>query len=292
MKDMIDASGVARLQEVPGGLQKLVIDAPAAGAEIFLHGAHVAHFQPRGHRPVLFLSRKSLFRPDKPIRGGVPICFPWFGPKADDSAAPMHGFARFSQWNLESIERVGDGARVALSLHSNEATRKYWPHDFAARFTATFADVLDMTLRVTNTGRSPIVFQEALHTYLAVSDVRNVTLRGLENTRYLDKVAGGEGVESPQPMRFTGETDRVYPDTTARCVVDDPGLKRKITIEKSGSNATVVWNPWIERAKALPDFGDDEWPAMLCVETANTTDCAVTLKPRESHTIRAILRVD
>src|SRR2546429_9180616 len=110
MNIKIDASGVARLEEVSGGLQKLVIDAPAAGAEIFLHGAHVVHFQPRGHKPVLFLSRTSFFRPDKSIRGGVPICFPWFGPKADDPNAPMHGFARIAPWNLESVERVGDGA--------------------------------------------------------------------------------------------------------------------------------------------------------------------------------------
>src|SRR5437763_12442745 len=128
-----------------GGLKKLVIDTPQATGEIYLHGAHITHFQPRGYQPVLFLSKHSFFQPDKSIRGGVPICFPWFGPKADDPNAPMHGFARIAPWNLESVERVGDGARVALSLQSNEAMRKLWPHGFAARFTATFADVLDMS---------------------------------------------------------------------------------------------------------------------------------------------------
>jgi len=292
LKDEIAASGVAKLEAGSGGLEKIVIDAPAARGEMYLHGAHVTSFTPRGQKPVIFLSKDSLYQPDKPIRGGVPICFPWFGPKADDRAAPMHGVARISPWKFESIERVGDGARAVLSLVPNEVSRKYWPHEFAARFIVTFGATLEMSLLVQNTGRSHFTYQEALHSYLTVGDVRKITLTGLERTKYLDKVTMETKVEGDAPIRITGETDRVYLGTTASCVVDDPGLRRKLSVEKSGSNVTVVWNPWIDRSKALADFGDQEWPGMLCVETANTADFAIQLAPGESHTIRAIVRVD
>ena len=149
-----------------------------------------------------------------------------------------------------------------------------------------------MALEVTNPGPDAFTFEEALHTYFAVRDVRNVTVTGLERTDYLDKVTGFDRkTQGSDPIRFTGETDRVYLNTTADCVIDDPGARRRIAIRKTGSDATVVWNPWIAKARAMPDFGDDEWPEMVCVETCNVNVHARTLAPGASHTMTAIIEV-
>jgi glucose-6-phosphate 1-epimerase len=280
-----------RLTTGQGKLEKLTLSTPDAEGEIYLHGAHVTGFCPRGQQEVLFLSRDSLFQADKPIRGGVPICWPWFGPKADSKDAPMHGFARLLQWNLDSVERVDDAARVVCSLKASEATRRYWPYDFAARFSVIFGIDLTMNLTVTNTDRSNFVFQEALHSYFSVGDVRQATLTGLAGSRYFDKVHSDYKTEQATRINFSAETDRVYLDTESTCIIDDPVMKRSISIEKAGSRATVVWNPWSERAKAMADLADDEWTRMLCVETANTADCAIKLEPGQNHTIQAVIRV-
>ena len=254
-------------------------------------GAHVYAWQPsHADRPVLFLSPRSLFRRGKAIRGGVPLCFPWFGPKADDPSAPQHGFARTSLWQPTTAETAADGStHVTLALTDDEATRALWPHAFAARFTVTAGDRLALALEVHNTGRTPFTFGAALHTYLAVSDVRAIVLRGLEHTRYLDKVGGRtvERREGAAPITFTGETDRVYLDTTAACTIEDATWNRRIHVGKSGSRSTVVWNPWSDKARALADLGEEAWPGFLCVETCNAADDTITLAPGATHTLAA-----
>jgi glucose-6-phosphate 1-epimerase len=287
--------GIICLERGRGGLRRVVVITDAAAGEVYLHGAHVTHYQPRSvEHPVLFLSSESRFEPGEPIRGGVPICFPWFGPKAGDANAPMHGFARTREWSLVSTKRIDDrSAAVTLELRSDDETRRQWPHDFVARYMVTVGPVLEMALEVTNTSRGgPFTFQEALHTYFSVADARQVSISGLQNTRYFDKVAEAEETQGAEPIRFTGETDRVYQDTTTNCVIDDPVWRRRLITEKAGSRTTVVWNPWIEKAKQLPDFGDEEWRSMACVETANAGSTPVVLNPGESHVIRAIVRVE
>ena len=219
------------------------------------------------------------------------MIFPWFGPRAGRADSPAHGFARTLPWDVESLtfDEAGN-VSLTLRLDPNDATRAHWPHDFVLRHRIAFGAKLDMQLEIENTSGAPFVFEEALHTYLAVSDVRHVSVTGLGNTAYLDKVdALQRKQQGAEPIRITGETDRIYLNTRATCVLDDPGLSRRIAVEKSGSDATVVWNPWIAKAKAMPDFGDDEWPAMLCIETANTGENAITLAPGATHTMRATL---
>lgn len=281
----------AVFEDAPGGLVRLRISTNLCNAEAYLHGAHVTQFQPRGEEPFLFLSAASHFAPGKPIRGGVPVIFPWFGPREGRPDSPAHGFARTLSWDVESLTSDEAGnVSITLRLDSNDTTRAHWPHEFVLRHRIAFGAKLDMQLEVENTSSAPIVFDEALHTYLAVSDVRNVSVTGLENAAYLDKVdAFQRKQQSAEPIRITGETDRIYLDTRATCVLDDPGLSRRIAVEKSGSDATVVWNPWIAKARAMADFGDDEWPAMLCIETANTGEAAITLAPGATHTMRAVL---
>jgi glucose-6-phosphate 1-epimerase len=265
-----------------GGLERLIIKTPQAEAEIYLHGAHVTAFQPRGRKPVLFMTRQSWFEAGKPIRGGVPICFPWFGPGKD--GRPAHGFARLKEWDVTGVEQSDGAVELNFRLPDTE---------FEVDFRVSVGAALRMELRVRNPSPQPMQFEEALHTYLAVSDVRQVGITGLAGTTYSDRVGTPHTeIEGAAPIRITGETDRIYLNTQATCIVDDPGWQRRLVVEKTGSNATVVWNPWIAKAKAMPDFGDDEWPAMLCIETCNVREHAVTLAPGQSHTMSATVRVE
>lgn len=290
LKNQFEIPGIVRIEPGRGGLTKIVVTSPQAAAEIYLHGAHVTHFQPAGKEPVLWMSRSSLFEPNKPIRGGVPICFPWFGPRQGGPKAPAHGFARLREWHVDSVLQNNNGqVVVTLSLKSDGATRALWPADFVLRHIIIVGKTLEMKLELQNLSQQPIHFEEALHTYFSVGDIRRVWVEGLnQGLTYIDKVGGIFTRQQAEPViRFTGETDRVYLDTQTTCTVNDPAMKRKIQVSKSGSNATVVWNPWIAKSKAMPDFGDDEWTGMLCVETVNAASNAVDLPPGLSHTMSA-----
>lgn len=275
------------------GLERLAISSTRATAEAYLHGAHVTAWQPAGAAPVIWMSADSQFQADKPIRGGVPICFPWFAAHATDAAAPMHGFARLREWALSGAEDRDGEVHVTFGLTDDDTShRSAWPHRFAASYRITIGDRLAMTLDVTNTGETPFTFEAALHSYFAVKDVRQVHVTGLAGTEYLDKVDGfARKRQDETPIAFAGETDRIYLDTESTCTIRDPGLRRAIEIAKTGSRSTIVWNPWIDRARAMPDFGDDEWPSMVCVETANVRDAAVRLEPGSHHRMAAVIAV-
>ncbi len=266
-----------------GGLVRAVVDNPVCAGDIYLHGAHVTAYRPAGHDPVLFMSKRSAFAPGKAIRGGVPVCFPWFGPHASDPSAPSHGPARISQWRLRDVRSHNGAVALRLSLAIEP---------FDVDYLVSFGNVLSMALSVKNTSDAPATFEAALHTYFSVCDVTRIEIAGLENTDYLDKVDGGKRKNQGEaPIRFTGETDRVYLDTRLACVLADPGMGRKIAVEKRGSNTTVVWNPWADKAKKMGDFGDDEWPGMACIETANAGPNAVTLPPDATHEMTATISV-
>jgi glucose-6-phosphate 1-epimerase len=291
---MLKLPDSVRLEEGQGKLRRLTIQSAQADAEIYLHGAHVTHFQPRGQKPVLFMSSKSWFEPGKPIRGGVPICFPWFGARQDGQPGPAHGFARLVEWELVSAESASDGdMKIHLRLVSSEATRAIWPGEFVADYRVRVGAALSLELQVKNAGSQPLRIEEALHTYLSVSDVKQVSIEGLAGTTYLNTVAPPRTeTEGAAPIRITAETDRIYFNTQTACVAHDPGWQRKLIVEKTGSDATVVWNPWIAKAKAMPDYGDDEWPFMLCIETCNVRQNAVTIAPGQSRTMAAMIHAD
>ena len=282
------------MEQGQGGLKRLVIRTPYAEGEIYLHGAHVTKFQPKGQKPVLWMSAKSMFEPGKPLRGGVPICFPWFGARQGGQPGSPHGFARLMEWELVFAEQATDGiVEIHLRLVSNEATRALWPGEFEAEYRVRIGATLGLELRVKNTGSQPLRIEEALHTYLAVSDVKQVSIDGLSGASYFTAVGTPRTeTEGAAPIRITAETDRVYLNTQATCVAHDPGWQQNLVVEKTGSNASVVWNPWIAKAKAMPDFGDDEWPFMLCIETCNVRENAVTIAPGQSHAMSAIIRAD
>lgn len=285
--------GVVAIDAGNNGMPRIRVTSPAAEAEIYVHGAHVTRFQPKGAKPVLFMSAESLFDPAKPIRGGVPLIFPWFGPNATDKTAPAHGFARTTAWTIRGI-RVGADAKaiITLGLGPSDQSRKHWPHDFDATFTISVGKSLEMALEIVNKAAAEITYEEALHTYLVVGDINRTTIEGLAGRTFIDKVDGASRKkQAAGPMTITGETDRVYLDTPDTVTVNDAANGRKIVVSKSGSASTVVWNPWIAKAKAMADFGDEEWPGMLCIETANAADNAVKLAPGARHTMKATIAV-
>lgn len=280
----LDIGKDARFEIGQGGLTRLTLDGAVASGQVYLHGAHVTAWQPAGHAPVLWMSPISRFEPGHPIRGGVPLCFPWFGPHPHDPQAPAHGLARLETWQPTALRRTADGDLV-VELQRRIA-------DFDLTYTVSLGRTLTMTLHILNRAAAPRRAEVALHTYFTVGDVKQVQITGLGGTIYVDKVAGGtRRRQGDEPIMFHGETDRVYLNTQAACVLDDPVLLRRITVEKSGSNSTVVWNPWIDKARRMPDFPDDGWPGMCCIETASVADDALQLPPGGDHAIIASLSV-
>ncbi|QDT06879.1 Putative glucose-6-phosphate 1-epimerase [Rubripirellula lacrimiformis] len=269
-----------------GGLVKAVVESSLCQAEVFLHGAHVTAFQPTGQSPVLWVSQSSDFDADKPIRGGVPICFPWFGPLAGNPDAPGHGWARTTAWDVRGVSDLGtEGIEIVLTTTID-------PYDLSYRIVMGRTLSMELTVSLAATADQPARFEEALHTYLAIGDIHQVAIDGLQPSTYLDKVDGGQiKPASGAAIRFDAECDRVYLGTTATCQLHDPVLKRTIEIAKTNSDNTVVWNPWIAKSARMADFGNDEWPSMVCIETANVGDASVTLQPGESHTMAARIAV-
>jgi len=289
-----DLPAGVRLDTGRGGLPRLSIDTDTCAAELYLHGAHLCRWQPRSHpHPVLWMSEKSRFEAGAPIRGGVPVCFPWFGPRAGDPSAPVHGVARTSLWSLDSAAlEPGGPVVVRLSLSIDARAHPSVADAVALSYELRLGRSLAMALTATNPGEAPITIEEALHTYLSVSDVRRVSVEGLRGATYLDKVDGATRKTQAEDVIIVGsETDRLYLDAEAAITLTDTGLGRHVRVEKTGSRSSVVWNPWIAKSRAMPDFGDDEWPGMICIETANASDNAVTLPPHASHTMTAIVAV-
>jgi len=270
-----------------GGASMLRVDGPEGWAEVYLHGAHVTAWGPSGRESVLWLSRSSRFDERTAIRGGIPVCFPWFGPLAGRPDAPRHGFARTAAWTVDGAQDDGHDVTVRLRLVDSAATRRpAWPHRFTVVCTVVVGSRLSVALEVTNTGDEPVAFEEALHTYLTVADVTAAEVTGLEGVDYLDKTADGDTVAGEAgPLRVAGEVDRIYPGAPAAVTVHDVVGGRDIRVGKDGSGSTVVWNPWREGAHATADIDDDGWTTMLCVEASDVGPAAVRLEPGAHHTM-------
>ena len=286
--------GCLTFEAITGGLPVARVRNAYASATVALHGAHVTAFQPHGQRPVLWMSARSRFEAGAPLRGGIPICWPWFGPHPHDPAVPSHGFARISEWEVAGAEALDDGAtRIELKLGDTAASHRLWPWAFDLRLRVRVAADLRVELTMRNTGDQTMTCSSALHSYFAVSDVTAVRVLGLQKCRFLDTVPTppAEGIQDG-PVTVGKETDLVYPDTEAECVLEDPGLARRIRIAKEGSRSTVVWNPWAAKAARMPDFGDDEYPGMLCIETANAETDTRQIAPGGQHRLAAVIRVE
>jgi D-hexose-6-phosphate mutarotase len=275
--------------EVDGGLVFAEINNTHATASIALQGAHIATYQPKGEEPLIWLSKLAKFIPGKSIRGGVPICWPWFGAHATDSKLPGHGYARTVMWAMLETKALADGSTfLRFGLIENDTTRAQWPHACSVELEATVGTTLRVELVTKNTGNAAFQLGEALHTYFHISDVGNMTIRGLEGCEYIDKV--GETTRRTQQggIVIESEVDRVYVNTTADCVIEDKGLKRAIRIAKTGSKSAVVWNPWTEKADKMGDFGPQGHRGMVCVESGNAMENVVTVAAGETHRLVAV----
>ena len=271
----------------PGGLVKALVTTPASTADIFLHGAHVAAFQKRGEGPLLYLSPNSLFAADKPIRGGVPICFPWFGNREGDSS---HGFVRQTAWDLAEVREGADGAMTLRFRLPDLPGRADW-RGLAAEFTVTVAETLTMELTARNQSDRPLEVENCLHTYFHVGHIKDISLTGLQGTPFLDNALGAGGarkVESDPVLRIERETNRIYPDSTATVEIHDARLKRVVSVEKTNSASTVVWNPWT--TQPLPDMKPEEHTDFVCVESANVKQNKITLAPGAATVLKVVLR--
>ncbi len=281
-----EAPGVVRCHE--HGLEAVRAENSHGSLLVFRQGAQLVDWVPTGKPPVLWLSKQSRFEAGVAIRGGVPICFPWFGANTTDSKLPAHGFARTRAFRYLGSSLVPGGTRLSFELTADDATRALWPFEFAACLHVNLGRELGLELAVENQDRRELDFEEALHTYFCVGDVRKASIEGLQGARYTDKVSGSSALEREPELSITAETDRVY-QSSAACRLLDAAGGRQILVEKSGSASTVIWNPWIDKARRLSDFGDDEYGGMLCIESANTGDGRIRLAPGESHRLQVTI---
>lgn len=271
-----------------GDLPKLEISTRWSDAEIYLHGAHVTHFQKRGEAPLLFLSQVSRFSEGTAIRGGIPIIFPWFGAR---DGQPMHGFARTQSWRLKEILTLPNG-EVSVRLCLPESPEGVLCHTFKAEYLVTVGEALTAELIIENeSAKEEFAFENCLHTYFYVGDISAVSVRGLQGVDYLDKVENfARKLEKNEEITIASETDRVYVNTAGTVEILDRNLHRKVVVEKSGSRSTVVWNPWIARAQQMPDLGNDDYLRMLCVESGNVAGDKVILRSGQSASLKIVLR--
>jgi len=271
-----------------GQLPLVKITTPWSTAEVYLLGAHVTGFQKTGEPPLLFMSAKSWFADGKPIRGGVPICFPWFGPR---EGGPGHGLARILAWELAETSAAPDG-RVTVRLRLPQASLKPEWSALRTEFVLTVAETLTMELIATNESADQnVVIENCLHTYLQVGDVDAISLAGLQNAPFDDFAFSAKGARrngDPAPLRITQETNRVYPDSTSTVEVRDQKLKRLIRVEKFNSQSTVVWNPWT--TQVMPeDWGQAEHRLMVCVESGNVKQNKIPLAPGKTAALKVVL---
>jgi D-hexose-6-phosphate mutarotase len=271
-----------------GGLTKVVVTTKASTAEIYLHGAHVTHFQKNGEPPLLFMSRKSYFAPGKAIRGGVPVIIPWFGNRDGE---PSHGFARSAEWQLVKTSAAAGGTVTLRFALPQIPGREAWKN-MRTEFVVTVSDTLTMELIATNDScDGALEIETCLHTYFQVGDIGAVTITGLKGASYVDNAGDGGGAlktDGEHILHITKETNRLYQDTTGAAEIRDDNLKRIIRVEKSGSHSTVVWNPWTTQ-KLPDDFDPAEHQRMVCLESGNVKHNKISLAPGKSSALKVVL---
>jgi len=268
-------------------LPMLEITTAWSTAEIYLHGAHVTHFQKRDEPPLLFMSQCSRFTEGQPIRGGIPVIFPWFGPR---EGLPQHGFARLKTWDLKEFVPAPDGS-VSVRFRLPDCPEASTLPPFIADYVVTVKAALTLQLIITNQSPDEVLtFENCLHTYFEVGDCTAVAIRGLRGVAYRDRVDQfAKKTETGDVIRIASEVDRTFLDTTGPVELLDPRFGRKILVQKQGSASTMVWNPWIAKSQQMPDFGNQEYEHMVCVECGNVAANEINLPPGQTSTLTVTL---
>lgn len=279
-------------REGPGALPMAEVRNDFATAALFVHGAHVTDYKPHGQKPVIWVSEQSYYQSGKAIRGGIPVCWPWFADHPTDPTKPAHGFVRTAPWTVHETGENNEGGTVLrLGFRDDQNTRTLWPFGFDLELSVTFGEQLIVSLAIQNTGNELFTCGGALHSYFAVGDSSRIQIQGLDGLTFIDKVDGYLQKTQQGPVTIQRETDSIYLDTESECIIEDPVWQRRIRIAKKGSRTTVVWNPCSEKAAAMKDFGDQEHREMVCVETANAADDQVTVAPGRKHVLEALIEV-
>lgn len=277
-----------------GGFPMIHIDNGQAKALISVYSGQVLSFQPATETAdVMFLSEKAYYAEGKAIKGGIPICWPWFGPDPEGLGRPSHGFVRNRLWNVVATSTTAEGAtQVILGLKDTEETRAMWPAAFELAIAITVSTTLTVELITRNLGDKAFPLTQAFHTYFQVGDINRVQVLGLENTQYLDKADGGVEKTQMGAVVATGEVDRIYLDVTNELVIDDSALNRRIRIKSSGSKSAVVWNPWVTISANMADLDDSDYQRLICVETTNAATDIVEVAAKGEFRLVAIYSVE
>lgn len=293
LNEKFGIEGEIGFAELDGDLPFVMISNKYAEVDISLYGAHLLSFRPKGTIDVMWMSPLSAFEKGKAIRGGIPVCFPWFGPHVNNASLPQHGFARLMIWEVAEVRTLEKGeSQVVLKLASSEETKTYWPHDFVAEMNFVIGPKLTVSLKVTNTSGDPITYSAALHSYFNFSGIENIAIEGLENTHYENQLDGKRYVQEEKLLKISEAITRHYFDTETDCIIHDPYFKRSIQIEKLGSKCSTVWNPGAETCSQMNDMPDDGYETFVCLETVNKINNLIQIEPGESHETTAIISVD
>jgi len=259
-------------------------------------GAQVLSYRQGDAPPVIWLSEEAAFDKGQSVRGGVPICWPWFGdlsrnPQAvqamhqDLQAAPFHGLVRSLDWTLEQQRCEVDSAFLEFVCPQAQHGLPDWPHAVDLRLQIRLGERLHLSLVSRNLGDQAVCISQALHTYFAIGDIHQVSVEGLDGCRFIDTLQDWATDQQQGKLYFRGETDRIYLELPATLGLLDPAWNRRITLQTGGSRSAILWNPWIAKAQRLSQFADDAWQRMLCIETANAMDDHVQLAAGASHTL-------
>ena len=269
-------------------LLKLIITNEHCEAEIYLHGGHLTHYQPKGEAAIIFDAKESKITPPKSVHAGIPICWPWFGPHPSDANKPQHGFARDSVWEIKSTKRLSSQeTEVILTLQESAHSRTLFDFSFTLELTFRLGSSCSVSLKTINTDKKSFTITQALHSYFAISDLSNIEIEGVRETPFIDYTDEKKEKRESLALRIDRETNRVYIPTTKSCIIHDSGLQRKITVAKQGSNSTTIWNPW--RDSKIHDLPDESYRRFVCIESTNALEDKVTLAPDETHTITQII---
>jgi len=282
--------GFAELEE---DLVFITVSNKYADADICLYGAHITSFRPHKSMDLLWMSPESSFEVGKAIRGGIPVCFPWFGPHKTDPDKPQHGFARLMYWDVAATSTNAAGETIVkLELNSSEETKAYWPHDFCAEMIIVVGKTLVETLKVTNTSSELFDYTCALHSFFSLSAIESISIEGLKGLTYYNQNTGENGIQEEEILEIQEPVTRHYLNTETPVVIADSAFRRRIKVDKKGSKVTTVWNPGAETCAKIVDLPDDAYETFVCVEATNAFDYPVHLAPGESFETSAIIGID
>ena len=292
LNNLYGVNGQLRFFEGSGGLPFIAVNHQHASALISIYAAQVLSYQPADEKQdLLFVSSKANYSTGKTIRGGIPVCWPWFGPDPDQRQRPNHGFARLQLWEVCAAEAAVDETKIVLQLSANEQIAAIWDYPFTVTLEITVGKTLGLTLTTENTGKKVFAITEALHSYFLVGDIGNVQINGLEETHYRDKLAADKQKYQQGAVIIGEEVDRIYTGVKDRVIIDDLALKRQIEIFSPKSDHIVVWNPWVNTIQSMADLADQDYQRFVCVETGHMAGEPITIAPDEAHELLTEIKI-